>query len=285
MTRGVSNLRGAPLFLRPSVVRALIGDVETIARHVVAVPVLPVALVDQPAPSTLLASEPNGEITRFDCHHGAPANDAQADWEPADWPDAPLPDAADPDLDRPEAPAPDSHEFDCSRPPVEESGLAGMAAGENATQCQLVKAEASAPQRSPQPDPEVLRHRAPRLTDGLYRSARRADERALEAPVDLATAPSRAAELIREATRGEALCLEKPRPIDWARVAAAHRKHAPRLATARKPIGPAPSREECPRCGIPGWKACDHFLPCEDEVRDLSSEHIHSARPGRRSPV
>lgn len=290
MTRGVSNLRGAPLFLRPSVVRALIGDVETIARHVVAVPLLPVALVDQAAPSVLAAPEPNGEITRFDTAHGAPANDMRTEWEPADWPDAPLPDAplpdvADPDLDRPEAPAPDSHEFDCSRPPVEESGLAGMAAGENARQCQLAKAEASAPKRSPQPAPEVVRHRVPRLTDGLYRSARRADERALEAPVDRAALPSRAAQLIREASQGEALCLEKPKPIDWARVAAAHRNHAPRPAAARKPIGPAPSREECPRCGIPGWKGCDHFLPCEDSVRDLSDEHISSARPGRRSPV
>lgn len=285
MKRCTGNLRGAPLFLRPSVVRALVGDVETIARRVVAVPVLPVALVDQPAQAVLPAQGPNDEITRFDTSHGAAANDARADWEPADWPDAPLPDVADPDLDRPEAPAPDSHEFDCGRPPVEESGLAGMAAGENARQCQLVKAEASAPKRSPQPDPEVARHRAPRLTDGLYRSARRADERALEAPVDLATAPSRAAQLIREATRGEALCLEKPKPIDWARVAAAHRNHAARPAPKRKPIGPAPSREECPRCGVPGWKGCDHFLPCEDSVRDLSDEHLSSARAGRRSPV
>ena len=96
MTRPVSNLRGAPLFLRPSVVRALIGDVETIARHVVAVPVLPVALVDQAAPSILLQAAPNEGITRFDTGHGAPANDAAPwpeaawDWEPADWPDAPL---------------------------------------------------------------------------------------------------------------------------------------------------------------------------------------------------
>lgn len=260
MKRCTGNLRGAPLFLRPSVVRALVGDVETIARYVVAVPVLPVALVDQPAPAVLPAQGPNDEITRFDTSHGAAANHARADWEPADWPDAPLPDVADPDLDRPEAPAPD----EVYEPTV-----------------QL----ASAPKRSPQPDPEVARHRAPRLTDGLYRSARRADERALEAPVDLATAPSRAAQLIREATRGEALCLEKPRPIDWARVAAAHRNHAARPAPKRKPIGPAPSREECPRCGVPGWRGCDHFLPCEDSVRDLSDEHLSSARAGRRSPV
>ena len=26
---------------------------------------------------------------------------------------------------------------------------------------------------------------------------------------------------------------------------------------------PAPSRDGCPRCGIPGFKGCDHYAPCE----------------------
>lgn len=97
--------------------------------------------------------------------------------------------------------------------------------------------------------------------------------------------PAAAAQMIREASAGEAIRLDKPVPIDWARVAAAHRNHVARPEQKRKPIGPAPSREECPRCGVPGWKGCDHFLPCEDSVRDLSDEHRSTPRPGCSSPV
>lgn len=36
-----------------------------------------------------------------------------------------------------------------------------------------------------------------------------------------------------------------------------------REQVAAPEIKRAPSREECPRCGIPGFKGCSHFLPCE----------------------
>ena len=68
----MSNLRPAPFFLRPSVVRALIHDIDLIARAVKQVPLLPIKLVDE------VRSEPeNTEITRFDPRHPAPVNDDQ----------------------------------------------------------------------------------------------------------------------------------------------------------------------------------------------------------------
>ncbi len=89
-----SNLRGAPLFLRPSVVRALVGDVAAIRKAVVEVPLLPVKLVDRPRAS---------EDPRL-----AKANDdvavevaVVAEPEPIDAPAAPMPEHSDPDLDRP----------------------------------------------------------------------------------------------------------------------------------------------------------------------------------------
>lgn len=47
----MGNLKGAPLFLRPSVVRALVSDVNLIARAITPVPVAPVKLVDRPRAS------------------------------------------------------------------------------------------------------------------------------------------------------------------------------------------------------------------------------------------
>lgn len=91
----IGNLRGAPLFLRPSVVRGLVEGVDAIRKGLVQVPIAPIKLVDRPRRS---------EDPRL-----AKANDDSkaSGWvatpvasEPEDWPDAPLPDHADPDLDR-----------------------------------------------------------------------------------------------------------------------------------------------------------------------------------------
>lgn len=93
----MSNLRLPPLFLRPSVVRALVSNLDSMATGLRQVPVAPIKLVDRPRRS---------EDPRL-----AKANDDSMDsgWvappvasEPEDWPDAPLPDHSDPDLDRPE---------------------------------------------------------------------------------------------------------------------------------------------------------------------------------------
>lgn len=78
------------------------------------------------------------------------------------------------------------------------------------------------------------------------------------------------AALARARARRDGLGGEIKRPLpqsDNARLAAAFARKAEtrvkRVETA--PLQPAPTRESCPRCGIPGWKGCDHFLPCEPE--------------------
>jgi Mor family transcriptional regulator len=57
------------------------------------------------------------------------------------------------------------------------------------------------------------------------------------------------------------------RKLDPARVADAFARRAATKAAQAPvkpaPLLPAPSREECLRCGVPGWKGCDHWLPCE----------------------
>ncbi len=64
--------------------------------------------------------------------------------------------------------------------------------------------------------------------------------------------------------------LKKPPRIDWAKVAAAHKaKGAKSRSAPAAPLPPAPTRESCPRCGVPGWKGCDHFAPCEDQPRHV----------------
>lgn len=56
-----------------------------------------------------------------------------------------------------------------------------------------------------------------------------------------------------------------PAPVDWSRVAdaAKSRKVAP-PAPKPRPTRVALSREACSRCGVPGWRGCDHQLPFED---------------------
>lgn len=75
------------------------------------------------------------------------------------------------------------------------------------------------------------------------------------------------------------------RKADYARAAAAMlaRASAPK-APKPVPTEPAPSRESCARCGVPGWKGCDHWLPCEIAPvtpKSVSSEPIElSAHSG-----
>lgn len=51
-----------------------------------------------------------------------------------------------------------------------------------------------------------------------------------------------------ECCRFAAAMREKPRP-------------APRALPA--PTTPAPGRDPCEHCGVPGFKGCAHYLPCE----------------------
>ena len=54
-------------------------------------------------------------------------------------------------------------------------------------------------------------------------------------------------------------------------------KKSTSVTAATGPSEPAPSREECPRCGIPGWKGCAHWLPCEDQPRKVELPDEHDA--------
>lgn len=215
----MSNVRRAPLFLRPSVVRGLIEASNLIRNGVVQVPFETFKLVDRPRPSEdarlakanddLPANMPaqrrtkqSGRVAPPVASEPVPAVPAAVQDEPEDWPDAPLPDHADPDLDRPEPGMPE--EFaNCSRPPVKQPGLDGMAARESVSQTQLAKPaaaiEAVCEKRSPTEQAldrnamireaaEALRNtlaHKPRRRDGLYRQARQADARNFEQPVDV----------------------------------------------------------------------------------------------------
>lgn len=68
----MSNLRPAPFYLRPSVVRALLEPVRRAGpARTVSVPLLPIALADE------VPSE-NLEITRFDAGHAPAVNDTES---------------------------------------------------------------------------------------------------------------------------------------------------------------------------------------------------------------
>ena len=75
----MGNLRNPPLFLRPSVVRALVDDVHLIARAVSQVPVLPFKLVDQPRPPAplLVPVSDISEIKRLETAHEPASNDIE----------------------------------------------------------------------------------------------------------------------------------------------------------------------------------------------------------------
>ena len=79
--------------------------------------------------------------------------------------------------------------------------------------------------------------------------------------------------------------------IDPVRLAAAHaRKELGKSTSVPAPTEPAPSREECPRCGIPGWKGCAHFLPCDGPVAQPEDDQRGSPRletrfTGRRQGI
>ncbi|MEQ1499172.1 MAG: hypothetical protein ABL914_10960 [Novosphingobium sp.] len=140
----ISNIRTAPLFLRPSVVRQLVGDIAAIRAAVVAVPLLPIVLVDRPRasedPRLAKANDDIAALPVAPVETGvesgsdrvaptdvsAPVVRIQAEEpEPSDWPDAPLPEHADPDLDRPE---PDAEDFESATTCLSKVDRAGDAA-------------------------------------------------------------------------------------------------------------------------------------------------------------
>lgn len=326
----MSNLRPAPMFLRPSVVRQLINDTREIRKGMAQLQLLPVGLADQPKPSLLRDQAPAEEITRFETAHASASNDhdrpavAQevarpsegsdaleaesapfsssadcgqhagsnpvpanpdpveaaptgGDSEPAaemsepaaesepvqslftcngaalDWPDAPLPEHSDPDLDRPEpTPADDAGNIASEAAPV--NGFTLM-------RSRATSAPAAVEARPVETFRNLGRRREPRV------EAEPADSRA---------------EVIRAVAK-RLQARQDAKGVDWARVAAAHRAKAPTGNARPAPALPAPSWDECPRCGIPGWRGCDHFLPYEEKQPD--PRFIDSRRGPPRMPT
>jgi len=170
--RGNGSLRGAPLFLRPSVVRGLIDGVTAAAKGTTEVPVAPIRLVNMPRrsedPRLAKANDdsamPLSPAAASETHEpgrvvppvkpSAPAlRPATANKaEPEGWPDAPLP-----EFEQPAPVVPDQADPDLDRP---------------------------APEAVPLEVQSVDIARQPRRRDGIIRTHARRAERALEAPVD-----------------------------------------------------------------------------------------------------
>lgn len=66
----------------------------------------------------------------------------------------------------------------------------------------------------------------------------------------------------RTETYGE---IKRPPKVDWGRVAEAAKRqtHVPPAARA-KVLQPALSKDPCRRCGVPGFRGCDHQLPYDE---------------------
>lgn len=63
----------------------------------------------------------------------------------------------------------------------------------------------------------------------------------------------------------EAVQIRKPVEPDWKRVAAAARNRpAPAPSRERKPTRYATSADPCHRCGVPGFRGCEHQLPYDN---------------------
>jgi hypothetical protein len=239
----MGNLRNAPLFLRPSVVRGLLGDIHTIAealatKGLAEVPIAPFALSEPVATAEAAPEPPTPEApTRLSpLPSSAPVERA------APKPALPKPAAAEP------AQSPRPVQYRQPTDPVPH--VAG----------QLSSAAVDHP-------PQAIEERA------LRPAARRAG--AFEHPPEVAK-PSIRFMAERLAARRAA-----DAKVDTARLAAAFASR-----TVEKPISPsvtlvpAPSREECRRCGIPGWKGCAHQLPYEDAPS--AQRPLGSSAPGAR---
>lgn len=71
--------------------------------------------------------------------------------------------------------------------------------------------------------------------------------------------------------------IRRGQPIDTARLAAAYlNKPARALRAAPAPTEPAPTREPCARCGVPGINGCDHWLPfvSPESVADAAARRL-----------
>lgn len=282
------NLRPAPFAITPSVVaRVLTLAARPVARAVL-VPLSPVKLVDRPRRS---------QDPRL-----AKVNDDQA--EQSSFSRLPLqeygrkrmadgggvslnPQAL---VDRGEA----------SPHPIQRSTTTDSSTADHAGGCEGQAAEVTSgavaggrlipPENARQPHKTDNLTLPPRRTGKSYAQeiARLADELEGQTVIAITRCPGKPnphLKIIRAAA--EALRVKAEAKIDWARVAAAHAaRPGPQAQPVTPPLEAAPSREECPRCGIPGWKGCAHFLPCEETfVRPNSAEDWRKGGQGKSEKI
>ena len=283
------NLRPAPFAITPSVVARVLALAARPVARAVLVPLSPVRLVDRPRRS---------QDPRL-----AKVNDDQA--EQSSFSRLPLqeygrkrmadgggvslnPQAL---VDRGEA----------SPHPIQRSTTTDSSTADHAGGCEGQAAEVTSgavaggrlvpPANARQPHTKPAEATLPsRRTGKNYAQeiARLAAERENHTVIQITRCPGKATPPI-EIIRAAAKALQvRPEPkIDWSRVAAAHAaRPAPPAPVRSAPLEPAPNREECPRCGILGWKGCAHFLPCEETfVRPNSAEDWRKGGQGKSEKI
>lgn len=116
-----------------------------------------------------------------------------------------------------------------------------------------------APREHEPPLRSLARSKKPRPVPGLKAIVEADDDE--EALIDLKTRVE-----AKQARRTKLAPMKTEPPIDGGRVAAAYRAKA--STPPRQPKVPtehALTREACGRCGIPGSRGCEHFLPFEGD--------------------
>lgn len=282
------NLSPAPFAITPSVVaRVLTLAARPVARAVL-VPLSPVKLVDRPRrsqdPRLAKVNDDQAEQSSF---NRLPLQEYGRK-RMADGGGVSLnPQAL---VDRGEA----------SPHPIQKSTTTDNATADHAGGCEGQAAEVTSgavaggrlvpPANARQPHNTANLTLPPRRTGKSYAQeiARHADELEGQTVIAITRCPGKPnphLKIIRAAA--EALRVKAEAKIDWARVAAAHAaRPGPQAQPVAPPLEAAPSREECPRCGIPGWKGCAHFLPCEETfVRPNSAEDWRKGGQGKSEKI
>lgn len=296
------NIKPAPFAITPDVVARVIAlTTPRPAPRVIDVPILPVKLVDRPRrsedPRLAKANDDIPEQRKpADAGEGCQPGRVARPEEPSDPSFPPVVGGSDV-LDA----EPKSQIAKSRDPKADHAGGFEGRTPEGTSGVDLGSAHAPANARQPRksaanggghmqfdaprrPD-EPLRNQA-RKRDVMYRNRVNAEARELELPVDHVVERAR---LIREEADQIARRVAPKPQIDWSRVVAAHRaKSAKGPKAPPAPTEHAPNREECPRCGIPGWKGCAHYLPCEELriVPDSADDYMKGGqgqKPNRRS--
>jgi|GEM_PF-6882271 len=306
-----SNLRGAPLFLRPSVVRALVEDVHVIAQAVTQVPLMAEKLVDIPRRSEdpRLAKANDDDFSRLPVKESGRKRKAErgevslipqaisgSEFETKVGPETletspiPIPESAATRLSRE-----DRAGLPAQAPEGSSGGVDGGASSIPANACEQRTKPASS--GSPRPEEAAPVPSTAKLS-GFERMPSRSSaapssipaERSMRLPPPIKTPEARqratqpvAAEPFAGPDRIRAMATKlaarraATAQLDPARFAAAFARQSAEKSRSvpakAKPLEPARSREECPRCGIPGWKGCTHFLPFAEQPVVIGADY------------